>query len=268
MTVLLLVLVFVLALWWLFTPARPAWISAPLKFNPQKTAEQARERAISTGAWFQHLPALWKKKPTLGALLQAWAQSDALAATGLNEAQSADLFDFRVWIASQPPAEVEAVAQECAEFCKAQRINLRWLLDDHGRSDMQKSLAALVVFFGLAVRERSGARASVALRAWQDAPLTKANREFGKHLYVELVNAGLIAIPSHMLMASQKERQTHLVNSIKALIVKDRAAILPYAEVVINPACPTPAAKTAQPAGEEAPGSTPIATIDPQPATV
>ena len=259
MTLLLFILFLALVLWVFFTPTRPTWMHTPEKINPQRAAEQVRERFKSTS---ERLPAFFKKKPTLGALLLSWAQSDAMPSAGLGEGQNANLADFRAWVASLPSAEVEAVAQECAEFCKAQRINLRWLLEGNSKPDMQKALGGLVVFFGLAKRELSGARASVALRAWQDAPLAKANFEFGKKLYNELVNAGLIAIPSHMLMAQKKERQTHLVNSIKTLIASDRATILPYAEAVINLARHTPA----QPASPEAheTAATPAQPVSPE----
>jgi hypothetical protein len=267
MYLLLSVICFALIFWLMFKPIKPTWIPAVEKIDPRKAAGQARGWVNQSGGWFKRLPTLWKKKPTLGALLQAWAQSgDLSAAAGLSGNQLDDLNTFSAWIASLRPAEVEAVAQECVGFCRARGIDLRWLVEDHGEQGMQKTLAGMVMFFGLAVRERAGARASVALRAWQDAPLAKQNLEFGKQLYIQLVEAGKIAIPSHLLMAPQKVRQAHLVSSIKALIAADRAALLPFAEAVLNAGQAKTTVTPAQPAAE-APAADPAPAMEPQPVT-
>lgn len=66
---------------------------------------------------------------------------------------------------------------------------------DKGPGDMQSVLCVLVLYYGLAVRERMTAQPAAALRAWLEAPGSRQNREFCERLYVQLVNDGKISIP-------------------------------------------------------------------------
>jgi hypothetical protein len=152
-------------------------------------------------------------------------------------------------------AEADLVSREIAGFCARQGIELRWLLDDNGRGDMLAALSALVLFYGMAVRERDLARPAAALRAWEDAPLSKQNRVFGSRLYILLVNANLITIPADLLLAPEKIRLTHLADSIRAVIAKDRNALLPFASeaLEITPLSASTTAKPAKKSKKEAP---------------
>jgi hypothetical protein len=171
--------------------------------------------------------ALFKRRPSAGARLLEWAQAaDLPAAAGLTEAETAGLADLRAWLAALPPAELEALARQCASFGARRRVRLGWLLEKPGAGEMRKTLSRLALYYGLAARERAGAGPAVALRTWQSAPRARANREFGKQLYTRLVDAGLIAIPADLLLAPEKERLAHQVSAILGLAESDRAALL------------------------------------------
>ncbi len=216
---------------------KPAWRSRlPQVAVPKEIGAQAGRWQEKSRGWFVEKRPFWKKKLSPGALLLAWATNEGLSSTaGFNDAQSADLSELRRWISGLTPAEQETFAQECAAFCKVERIRLSWLLNEPERGDLQQALSGLVLFYGLAVRERAGARPSIVLRTWQDAPLAKSNRDFGKQLYARLVDAGLIAIPAQLLLAPEKERMAHQVGAIQDLIRKDRARLLPFVAEIITP---------------------------------
>ncbi|MCX6067227.1 MAG: hypothetical protein NT121_15980 [Chloroflexi bacterium] len=215
---------------------RPGWIPALPENKFSKTViSQADQVRIKSRGWYKQIKPFWKKETNLGNLLKAWASNqDLVTAAGFSKAQVGELALFLEWIESIPDQEANLVAEELSTFCCKQGINIRWLLDDNGRGDMQGVLSTLVLFYGLAVRERYLSRPAAALRAWEDAPLSKVNRDFGNLLYIRLVDADLIKIPAHLLLAPEKDRLAHLVSAIKALVEKDRNEVLPFAAQVME----------------------------------
>ncbi len=224
----LMLIIFALLAWLIF---KPEWMPAPPENDiTEKVTYQAGRIKEKSDGWIKKIPPFWKKKASLGVQLKAWAQNEDLVnAAGFSGAQADMLAGFKAWITAISDAEADVITVELAAFCAKQGVELRWVLDDNGKGDMQAALSALVLFYGMAVRERDAARPAAALRAWQDAPLSKHNRAFGSRLYVLLVGANLVSIPPNMLMAPEKERLAHMVESIQAAIAKDRNALLPFA---------------------------------------
>jgi hypothetical protein len=224
----LLLIVLALLAWLII---KPEWVPAPPNNEiTEKMNYQVGKIKEKSDGWFIKIKPFWKKKVSLGAQLKAWAlNEDLVSAASLTAAQAEMLDGFKAWITTISDAEADVIARELAAFCAKQAVELRWLLDDNGRGDMQSALSVLVLFYGMAVRERAAARPAAALRAWEDAPFAKQNRAFGNRLYIQLVNANLISIPANLLLAPEKERLAHMVDSIRGVIEKDRKALLPFA---------------------------------------
>ncbi len=230
----ILLIILVALLVWLIL--KPAWMPAPPKNAlTEQVVKQADHVGQASASWVARARSWWKKPVSLGAQLKAWAMNeDVPTSAGFSPAQATDLARFRAWIVSLSDAEVDLLAKELETFCHKQDVNVRWLLDDQGRGDMQTTLAALVLFYGLAVRERINALPAAAVREWEESPLARQNLPFGTRLFTSLVEAEQVSIPASLLFASEKKRLAHMVNAIKAALVKDREAVLMHAAHVLE----------------------------------
>lgn len=230
--ILLIVIVALLA--WVIV--KPTWMPAPPKNAvTDQVARRADQVGQTSAGWFARVQARWKKPASLGAQLKSWATGESIpASAGFTLSQSADLAQFRAWVITLSDAEADLLARELDDFCQKQGVNIRWLLDDQGNGDMQSMLAALVLFYGLAVRERVNALPAAALREWEQSPLSRRNRLFGTHLFTCLFEAELVSIPAHLLFAPEKERLVHMISAIKSAIVSDREAVLLHTAQVLE----------------------------------
>ncbi len=227
--ILYLMLITLVVLAWLIL--KPEWMPQPPQNEiTEKVIYQTGRLKEKSNGWFKKIEPFWKKKTSLGVQLKAWAQNEGLSkAAGFSASQVEMLSGFKTWMTSISDAEADVIAHDLSAFCANQNVELRWVLEDSGNNEMQTALAALVLFYGMAVCERNAARPTAALRAWEDAPLSRQNRHFGNRLYILLVTANLISIPANLLLAPEKERLAHQVESIKAAIAKDRNVLLPFA---------------------------------------
>jgi hypothetical protein len=230
-TIVLLVALALLS-WIIF---KPGWMPAPPENDiSKKVVYQADVVKQKTTGWFKQIKPFWQKKNSLGAQLKSWcAQPDMAKTAGLSSEQVETLAGFQAWVESLNLAQADQIAQELSEFSQKQGIKLSWLLEDNSKADMQAALAGLALYFGLAVRERANARPAAALRAWEETPQAKENPTFGRRLFVELVDSKLIDIPASILLSTEKERRQHMTDSIRAVLEKDRSAVVACAEKVI-----------------------------------
>ncbi|MCX6068579.1 MAG: hypothetical protein NT121_23005 [Chloroflexi bacterium] len=212
---------------------KPGWMPVSIQNSYRdKLFLQARRFEQKSGRWFEQVRRAWigrQQNENLGIQLKAWVMIDLAAGQQVEE-----LDDFRNWIASLSFAEADSLAQELSVFCWKQGFNILWLLEDNVNSEMQAAFLTMVIHYSLAVRERTKSRPTAALGAWQTAPLSRENREFGNLLYIQLVEAGLINIPAKLLLAPEKQRLAHQVSAIKNLLDNDPEALTPYAEQVID----------------------------------
>ena len=229
----LLVMVVALLAWLIL---KPTWMPAPPKNAlTEQVVKQVDHVGQASTSWVAWASSWWKKPGSLGAQLKAWAvNEDVPTSAGFGPAQAADLARFRAWIVGLSDAETDLLAKELETFCHKQGVNVRWLLDDQGRGDMQTTLAALVLFYGLAVRERINALPAAAVREWEEAPLARQNIPFGTRLFTRLVESDQVTIPASLLFASEKNRLAHMVNAIKDAIIKDRETVLMHAAHVLE----------------------------------
>ena len=225
MITLLLFAVFVFLAWLI---VKPAWMPAAPKNKLTEAIFTQADRAgqIST-QWTSDLKAWFKKPARLGSLLKKWAADASVpAAARFSHSQQASLAEFRAWVVSIPDAEADGLAAELSAFCQKQGINIRWLLEDRGRADMQAALSALVLFYGLAVRERVNSQPSAALRDWESDPFSRQNRRFGGLLFARLVDANLVVVPANLLFAPEKARLAYLAGAVKSAAASNYEAVL------------------------------------------
>lgn len=247
MTTLFLLVILALLVWLIM---KPSWMPAPPKNAlTEKIVTQADRAGQASVHWYGKVKSWFQKPASLGILLKNWSADPALPdAAGFSQNQVTSLVEFRAWIVTLPQAEIDQLAAELDRFCRKQGVNIRWVLDDQGRGDMQAALAALVLFYGLAVRERANSLPAAAVRDWEGAPLTRHNRRFGILLFARLVAAGVLAVPANLLFASEKERMAHMIAALKSAAATNREAVLAQSALVLAEMHPVSPAKVQKPA--------------------
>jgi hypothetical protein len=231
LTLIIIALIAFLA-WIIF---KPDWLPKPPDNEVTRVVnKQAGQLKQSSNSWVQRTRHFWQKKTNLGLQFKTWITQDDLAQTaGLDQAFLEGLAELQLWAAKIPEAEAGQIAAELSDFCQGRGVELRWLLDDTCSADMRAALTHLTLFYCQAVRERSNIRPLAALRAWEETPQAKENPTFGRRLFVELVDSKLIDIPASILLSTEKERRQHMTDSIRAVLEKDRSAVVACAEKVI-----------------------------------
>jgi hypothetical protein len=257
MTTLFLFIVLALLVWLIM---KPSWMPAPPENAlTEKIVAQADRAGQVSVNWYGRVKSWFQKPASLGVLLKNWSADPALPdAAGFTPNQMTSLVEFRAWFVTLPQESADQLAEELDRFCRKQGVNIRWVLDDQGRGDMQAALAALVLFYGLAVRERTNALPAAAVREWEDAPLSRQNRRFGILLFTRLVETGVLTVPANMLFATEKERLAHMIAALKSAAAANREAVLAQSARVLEEmhAPKAPKAKKA------APLAAPITVVD------
>jgi len=229
----LIVVIVVLLAWVIF---KPDWMPKPPENQVTQVVNvQAEQLKNRSGSWLQRVKGWWPKKSSLGLQLKAFMLQPDLAKTAsLSKPLQEELAECQIWVGKLSDRDAEKIAVELNSFCHSHGINLRWLLEDGGSADMRTALSGLALYYVLAVHERFNSRPVAALRTWEEAPMAKGNRVFGNRLYVQLVDAKIIEVPTRILLASEKERKAHLVNSIKAALPAHRDQVVAYAAIALN----------------------------------
>lgn len=229
-----LLIIAIAFLFWMI--AKPEWMPSPPKNElSKKLDERVAWVKENSAGWAAKASVLTKKKKGQGALLKQWIQNEDLPQiAGLSPAQIALLEELKGWIMAKSDPEADLFTSELMTFCEKNHVDLFWLLEDKGTADMYTTLTGLVLYYGIAEKEREWAIPSSTLRAWEDAPNAKSNRNFGNKLYVKLVNKGMIKVPAEILLAPDKERLAHQVSAIKDLIAEDRATVVAISAEVLG----------------------------------
>lgn len=215
---------------------KPAWMPAPPKNALTDAVVTQAGRAGQISARYVSNVKTWFRRPaSLGSQLKRWAEDETMpAAARFSPSQQTSLTEFRAWLASIPDAEADELAVELAGFCRKQGVDIRWLLEDQGRGDMQTALSGLVLFYGLAVRERVKALPAAALRGWESDRFSRHNRRFGAQLFLRLVEANLAAAPANLLFAPEKDRQAYLAGAVKSAAASSPEAVLAQAALALE----------------------------------
>ena len=210
---------------------KPHWMPPPPDIHlPKKLPGRVEALMKKYEEEWNVVKAVRSRKAGQGALLKEWALNANLASsTGLLPAQAQALEEFKDWVSSLTAPQSDSIVLEIERFCAKQGIELGWILDDAGLVDIRAALSTLVMYYGMAVQHRMATQPLAALRAWENDPLSRRNRDFGSRLYALLATEGHVTLPANMLLAPEKERTAHVVNTIKEELSRNRPAIISLA---------------------------------------
>ena len=172
---------------------------------------------------------------------------------GQNQPASADTFrtwlteslaaepELRAWVTTFSDEQAEALAEHLADFCRNMGFELEWLLngvtDENHR--LSEGLLQINLHYVRASYQAVMLHEEVALfRAYhgylQD-PMSRANREFGEHLFGKLVEQGMSEIRlSEHLAASPRMRQQQILQVIQRTAMEHPQTLANTFRTVLN----------------------------------
>jgi hypothetical protein len=224
MLLILFVLVLAVVVW---VTLKPTWLpKAPenkvteaISKNAAKASESAKSLSSSvtekSGGWLDRLKAPFKKKPDQAMQFRAWASQ-----------LDAEHSELSAWLSALSDEANAQLANELVVFCRNQNLELAWLFDEQTDIDLKNGLQDLVVFYCRALVKAVNAKPLATYQRWQAAPTLPENRSFTQDLYTRLVSAGLVSVPGELLLASEKERESHVIQAIQTAVVEHREAVM------------------------------------------
>ena len=266
----MLLILFVLALavvvW---VTLKPTWLpTAPenkvtdaISKNAARASESAKSLSSSvtekSGSWLDRLKVPFKKKPDQALQFKAWASQ--------LDTEHAEL---STWLSALSDEASAQLANELVVFCRNQNLELAWLFDEKTDVDLKSGLQELVVFYCRAIVKAANAKPLAAYQRWQAAPTLPENRSFTQDLYTRLVSSGLVSVPGELLLASEKERESHVIQAIQTAVVEHRAAVMTLVSEMyaVSAAEPVAAAKpeaTVKKTKKTAAAAAPVVIIQP-----
>lgn len=233
MLLILLVLLLIVLVWNVFKPRRPSR-------SPEKKARASETK--KTGGWFNRLKAPFQKKPRQEL---AWLFDKKTRPASLeNRPSEPNRTELSAWLTGLSDAAATQLANDLAAFVGCYDLELNWSTDEKIISELRIDLEELVMLYSRAARQAGRLQALAALQHWQAAPLQPENRNFARQLFAGLVSAGLASAPGELLLASDKERESHVGQAIQSALVENRAAVLALLTEIF---AAEEAVKTAQP---------------------
>ncbi|MBI4772033.1 MAG: hypothetical protein HY784_16860 [Chloroflexi bacterium] len=236
MLLILFVLILAVLAW---ITLKPVWLPPPpenqvtatLSKNASQVAAATKTVtgtvAGATGNWLNRLKSPFQTRSAAGKQLKAWAGEAELAQkTALYKSLSEEAAGLSTRLASLSDEQAARFANELAAFCRTQNMELAWLFDATVDVEMKTALEEIVMLYSLAVWKGSSAQPLAVLQSWQAAPHQKENRAFAQKLFARLVAAGLASAPGELLLASDKEREAHVVKAIRLAAAQNHAAVL------------------------------------------
>jgi hypothetical protein len=139
---------------------------------------------------------------------------------------------FTAWLDGLSAEETEAFSRRVSSFCSGLNLELAWLVDLQldDEPELKQAVEEAVVLYCLArwkaTQVQGDVKAFVTFQAWQDDPSRREHRELTQKLFSRLVEKGLIAAPpAEFFLASEEERQAHVVQAIRQVAEEDRQAV-------------------------------------------
>lgn len=173
-----------------------------------------------------------KRRKELPQRFREWAAGASLTEReqlyhGLPEAAQA----FTAWLAGLSAKETKVFSQRLSSFCSGLNFELSWLADLQLDNDpeLKQAVEEAVVLYCLAhwkaTQVQGDLKAFATFLAWQDDPSRGKNRELSQKLFAKLVEKERIsAPPPELILASEEERQAHVVQAIRQVAEEDRQA--------------------------------------------
>ena len=135
---------------------------------------------------------------------------------------------FEEWLKNLDENEVKALTRQTEKFCKASRLDLRWLTNSNAQKDpiLSQGIGASVLAYLIAYWEahevQDRAAAFTVYERWQSNPTSRRNRPLTQALFDELSQRGAVpALPASLALASQKKRLEYIVSAIQDVAERD-----------------------------------------------
>jgi hypothetical protein len=207
---------------------KPAWLPTP----PENKMTNAVAKSVVTATHTARhtagprLTGLFDRRSAAGKKLKAWAgEVDLAKEAALFAGLPEETTGLTTWLQSLSDTEAAQLAAELDQFCHTLNLELAWLYDP-AEAEMKAAMKQVVALYGLSLWKARQLQTLAAFQAWQLAPEKREHRVMTEKLYLKLSEAGLVTAPANLLLASDKERQAHVVKAIQAAATQDRAAVL------------------------------------------
>lgn len=250
MLILAVLLIIFVAIWYL----EPDWAS-----------EEARDKAVTSlttrsqdayakskswlGQW--RLPFQKGPSPAAAQFKQWLAQSDLAKRSSLYKQLPVDAAEFAAWVEGLTDEQLHKFVADLSAVCQLHHFELAWLVDPKTPDNLKHAVEDAVVLHALAAWKARDIQPLLAYKAWQAAPHKAENRAFAQKLYGKLAEAGLVTPPAELVLATEKERQAHVVTAIETAASEKEATFLALVQEVVSE-LETEQAETKTPAAEPA----------------
>ena len=217
-------------------------------FEPKWASEESRDKAttaISTNSkdaytkskgWLgQFRLPFQKNKDTVTEQFKQWLhQSDVAKRSALYKRLPEDAAEFAAWIDTLSDEELNDFVSDLSSVCHTHGFELDWLVDPQTPDNLKRAIEDAVILHGLAAWKARDIQPLLAYKAWQAAPNKAENRAFAQKLYGKLAEAGLVAPPSHLILATDKERQEHVAATINKAAAEKETTFMALVQETVN----------------------------------
>lgn len=172
----------------------------------------------------------WKKNEELPSQFRNWVANSKEVDKGL-----------KTWISDMPDDGLQGLTEQLAEFCNNLNIELDWLVSEgiEKDPDLKKVISEIVLSYCNACWKAAESQDELEVfktyLSLIENPTNKANVILSKDIFTELVKQGLTeTAPPELFLASDKERQTHMVEAIQKTADENRKAFNQVIRIVLT----------------------------------
>jgi len=169
------------------------------------------------GSWRSWRGAMTTQPSSATQQLQTWATQNLAEASPLRE-----------WLLALTWDEMLSVSARLNTFCSDLGFELDWLFDPVLQDNLELSsvmteiVTAYCTAVWRAVLVRDDIHAYKSLLAFEKQPEDRKNREFGQHLYAQMVAIGFAPVmPPELALAAAEERDTYVLAAIHQVAQQD-----------------------------------------------
>jgi len=160
----------------------------------------------------------WKKNKDLPEQFKAWVTDSKEADAGL-----------KTWLANLSEDGLKALTEQLTEFCGSLNLELDWLVNKgiEKDPDLREVVSEVVLSYCTACWKATESQDELQIFKTYisliENPTSKSNIALSKEVFTALVKEGLAeTAPPELFLAPDKERQTHMVETIQKVADDNR----------------------------------------------